>query len=353
MAVLTTLRLTTPRSRLLLATALLLCGVSLTLCAAIGVPAALSAGSKSRSDAPRAHAAASFQTGIADEGTEMFSDPLWQQLHTHITRYIAPYDAAVHGYSLTRAKQWIAAAEAQHQQILVAFYHSEYSPTRMPSIKTYEQDTKKFMQVFPRVHLYQPWNETNRGNVRYSYEKFDSPTAVESAKYYQALMHVCPHCTILGLDILDQNQVGLTLAYISEFKGELRHLRVPTPTLWGLHNYSDTNRFSSERTRAILGAVPGDVWLTETGGIVKYGGAFPNYRGSGLARAAKALGFMFAIASSQPRIKRLYIYDWTGGTSSTIFDSGLTDAHHRPRPGYVIVCAHLHGARCKIKVSSQ
>lgn len=345
MAVLTTLRL-----RLLAVAALLVCGLSLALSATLGVGTAISAGSTHQ---VKAHAAASFQAGIADEGTEMFSDPLWRQLHTHITRYIAPYDAAVRGYSLTKARAWIATAEAQHQQVLVAFYHSEYTPTRMPSIATYEHDIKKFIKLFPNVHQYQPWNETNRGNVRYSYERFNSPTAVESAKYYQALRHVCSKCTILGLDILDQNEVGPTLTYIDEFKAEIRHLRMPMPTLWGLHNYSDTNRFSSIRTRAILGAVPGDVWLTETGGIVKFGGAFPNTHGSGLARAAKALGYMFAIASSQPRIKRLYIYDWTGGTSSTIFDSGLTDAHHRPRPGYVIVCAHLRGAHCKVKLSSQ
>ena len=345
---LTALRLTTPR---LIAAALLLCGSSLALGAGVGVPTALSAGSTHK--APVAHAAASFQIGIADEKTEMFSDSLWRRLHTHITRYIVPYDAAVRSYSLSLARAWIGGAEAQHQQVLVAFYHSEYTPTRMPSIKAYEHDTKKFMKLFPRVHQYQPWNETNRGDVRYSYERFDSPTAVESANYYQALRHVCPGCTILGLDILDQAEVGPTLSYISEFKAELHHLRVPTPTLWGLHDYSDTNRFSSERTRAILAAVPGDVWLTETGGIVKFGGAFPNYRGSGLARAAKALGFMFGIASSQPRIKRLYVYQWTGGTSSTIFDSGLTDAHHKPRPGYVIVCAHLHAVHCKVRVSSQ
>ena len=149
--------------------------VSLALGAAFGVPAALSAGSKSRSHGPRAHAAASFQVGIADEGTEMFSDPLWKQLHTHITRYIAPYDAAVRGYSLMKATAWIHAAEAAHQQVLVAFYHSEYTPTRMPSIRTYEQDTKKFMQLFPRVHLYQPWNETNRGNVRYTLREVQQP----------------------------------------------------------------------------------------------------------------------------------------------------------------------------------
>src|ERR1700689_5263185 len=154
MAVLTTLRLTTPRSRLLLVVALLLCASSLALGAAVGVPAALSAGAKNQ---PKAHVAASFQAGIADEGTEMFSDPLWRQLHTHITRYIAPYDTAVRGYSLMKADAWIHAAERQHQQVLVAFYHSEYTPTKMPSVKTYEQDIKKFMALFPNVHQYQPW----------------------------------------------------------------------------------------------------------------------------------------------------------------------------------------------------
>jgi hypothetical protein len=350
MAVFTTLRPTAPRLRLALVGALLLCGLALAWGAIVGVPSALSAASKRQ---PVAHAASSYLVGIADEKTEMFTDPLWKQLHTRITRYIVPYDAAVRPYSLTLATQWIRAAEAQHQQVLVAFYHSEYTPTKMPSIKAYEQDTKKFMKLFPNVHQYQPWNETNRGNVRYTYEKFNSPTAVESAKYYQALRHVCPKCTILGLDILDQAAVGPTIQYVSEFKSEIRHLRLSMPTLWGLHDYSDTNRFSSERTRAILAAVPGDVWLTETGGIVKFGGAFPNVRGSGLTRAAKALSFMFAIASKYTRIKRLYIYQWTGGTASTIFDSGLTDAHHKPRPGYVVVCAHLHGAHCKVKVSTQ
>jgi hypothetical protein len=352
MAVLTTLRLASPRPRLALLAALLLCACSLAFGAIVGVPAALSAAAKKSQ--PKAHAAASsYLTGIADEETEMFSDPLWKQLNTHITRYIAPYDAAVRPYSLTLATRWIHAAEAAHQQVLVSFYHSEYTPTKMPNIKTYEQDTRKFMKDFPNVHQYQPWDETNRGNVRYSYEKYNSPTAIESAEYYKALRHVCPKCTILGLDILDQNEVGPTITYINEFKNEIRRLRMPMPTLWGLHNYSDTNRFSSVRTRAILAVVPGDVWLTETGGIVKFGGAFPNVHGEGLKRAAKALSFMFSIASAHARIKRLYIYQWTGGTSSTIFDSGLTDAKHRPRPGYVIVCAHLHGKHCNVKVSSQ
>ena len=71
---------------------MLLCGLALAWGAILGVPSALSAASKRQ---PVAHAASSYLVGIADEKTEMFTDPLWKQLHTHITRYIVPYDAAV------------------------------------------------------------------------------------------------------------------------------------------------------------------------------------------------------------------------------------------------------------------
>ena len=50
---------------------------------------------------------------------------------------------------------------------------------------------------------------------------------------------------------------------------------------------------------------------------------------------------MFAVAGAIPQIKRLYIYDWTGGTNSTRFDAGLTNAHNQPREGYAVVCKQL------------
>jgi hypothetical protein len=123
--------------------------------------------------------------------------------------------------------------------------------------------------------------------------------------------------------------------------------------LWGLHNYSDTNRFSSSRTRAVLAAVPGELWLTETGGVVKFGGAFPNVKGSGLRRATRALSYMFHLASSNSRIKRLYIFQWSGSTGAARFDAGLTDPHYNPRPGYVTVCKQLHAAKCSMKTSNR
>jgi hypothetical protein len=297
-----------------------------------------------------AHATASYLTGVGDQQTEMFSNPLWQQLKTKIVRYIAPYDAVARPYSLQLAQHWIAAAEAQHQQILVAFYHSEYTPMSMPNLTTYTRDVQKFIKLFPKVRQYQAWNETNRGTLAHM---FKSPTALESAKYYKALRSVCKGCTITGLDILDGPSINPTLRYVGEFKRDVSRLRVPMPSLWGLHNYSDTNRFQSTRTRAILKAVPGQVWLTETGGIVKFGGAFPNKKGSGLKRSSKALAYMFKLASSNSRIKRLYIFQWSGGTASTRFDAGLTDAHYNPRPGYVTVCNQLHAAKCGLKTSNR
>ena len=53
------------------------------------------------------------------------------------------------------------------------------------------------------------------------------------------------------------------------------------PTIWGLHDYSDVNRFESWRTREVARALGGQVWLTETSGSVKFGGAFPNVHGGG------------------------------------------------------------------------
>ncbi len=335
-----------PASRRALAT-LLLCG----LLAAGALAAQAYAGhAVARAGAARRASASHLLVGIGDEQDEMFSDPNWQRLHTRIARYIAPYDAVVHPYSLSQAQSWIREAEAEHQQVLVAFYHSEYTPLRMPSVTAYTRDVERFIKLFPHVRQYQPWDEANRGYIPHT---LASPTASQAAQYYKALRGVCRGCTIVGLDVLDAENIRPTLDYIAEFKHEIARLHTVMPSIWGLHNYSDTNRHSSSRTRAVLAAVPGQVWLTETGGIVQFGGAFPNVRGSGLRRAANAISYMFNLAGISSRIARLYIYDWSGGTASTRFDAGLTDVHHVPRPGYLVVCRKLHASGCgNVRISS-
>lgn len=340
----------TPRTTALICAALLgALALAWALAASAGSAPVRAGAAASASAARRAPRGPSYMTGIGDDQDEMFANPLWQQLHTKIVRDIVPYDVAVRPYNLEHATEWIRAAEAQHQRILVAFYHSEYTPSRMPSVATYKRDVAKFIKLFPHIREYQAWDEANRGNVHSGPAQFSSPSAVEDAKYYQALKRDCIPCTVVGLDVLDQDDIYPTIDYIEEFKREIYRLHTLMPTVWGLHNYSDLNRLESWRTRDLVADLGGEVWLTETGGIVKFGGAFPNKHGSGLTRAAKVLHFMFGVAASNPRIKRLYIYDWTGGTASTRFDAGLMNAHYKPRPGYVVVCRQLHAARCNVK----
>jgi hypothetical protein len=317
---------------------------------AIVVPGAVAGAPSAAASAslPRAHSSASYLTGLGDQAVRMFASPLWLQLHTKIVRYIAPYDAAAHGYSLSLARQFVQAAEAQHVQVLVAFYHSEYTPTRLPTVKLYQHDVQKFVRMFPYVRQYQSWDEANRGNIPHA---LASPSANSAAQYYQALLRVCPGCTVIGLDVLDAAVITPTLRYISEFKREVGHLHTRMPTIWGLHNYSDVNRLQSWRTRALVRALGSQVWLTETGGLVKFGGAYPNHNGSGLKRSARVLTYMFSVAGSQPRIKRLYIYNWFGGNSGTRFDAGLMNAHGQPRAGYQVVCRALHATKCNVKLA--
>ena len=148
-----------------LLSAALLAGAASALAGSSRSAASASSALATASSTPRAHVSASYLTGIGDQQTEMFTNPLWLQLHTKIARYIAPYDAAVRPYSLQLAREWIGEAEADHQQVLVAFYHSEYTPTKMPSITVYQQRHKKFLALFPKVKQYQAWNEANRGTM--------------------------------------------------------------------------------------------------------------------------------------------------------------------------------------------
>ncbi len=316
--------------------------LALALCA-LAVPSAIGRDAKAT-----ARTASAYMTGLGNETPEMFHRPLYAQLHTRVVRYIAPYDAVSHVASLNKAIAFIQAAETKHVQVLVAFYHSEYVPTKLPSVSLYQRDIQKFVALFPHVRQYQSWDEANRGNISHV---LASPSAASAARYYQALIRVCKGCTAIGLDVLDAANISPTLQYISEFKAAIGRLRTVMPKIWGLHNYSDVNRFESWRTRELTRALGGQVWLTETGGLVQFGGAFPNHNGSGLTRAAKVLKYMFAVAGSQSQIKRLYIYDWTGGNSRTRFDAGLTNAREQPRAGYLAVCRALHAGKCNARVA--
>ena len=193
----------------------------------------------------------SYLTGIGDESARCSATRCGTQLHTKIVRYIAPYDAVAHSYSLDQAINFIQAAEAQHQQVLVAFYHSEYTPTKLPSVAQPTSATcRSSSSCFPHVRQYQSWDEANRGNVA---ARVRQPLGGRRRrKYYQALS-----TRVQGLHRDRARRARCAehrsdAEYISEFKREIGRLQTVMPKIWGLHNYSDVNRLESWRTRELV-----------------------------------------------------------------------------------------------------
>jgi hypothetical protein len=272
--------------------------------------------------------------GVSDQQASAFTNPLFAPLKFRAARYIAPYDAMSSPVDHLLLDAWLRNARARGLRVLVAFEHSRRRgrERRLPSVAEYTRSIKAFKRAYPWVPEISVWNEVNRCVSRRG-PVAGQPTCGKEkrlAQYYSAARRVFRGKTIVALDVLDGVNITSTLRVIRRFMAYAR----PRPRILGFHNYSDTNRFSALRTRRVLAAWRGDVWLTETGGIVKLGSSFPfNTR-----RAAKALGCMFTLAKQNRRIKRLYVYQFHGAARTARFDAGLVDATGlRKRPGYDVV----------------
>jgi hypothetical protein len=281
--------------------------------------------------------AGAYTLGVSDQQAQTFTNPLFAPLNFKAARFITPYDVMESPADKAQLDAWLAAARSAHQRILVSFEHS-HRGTRaktLPSVAAYTKEIKKFKAAYPFVKEISPWNEVNRtlhkqaDGTYQGQPTWKSPKRV--AQYYMAARKVWPGRTIVGIDILDENNVNRTIKFLRSF---LRYAK-PTPKVIGFHNYSDTNRFSTTRTKRVLATFHGKVWLTETGGIVKLGTSFP----LSTSRASKALGCMFTLAKTNSRIQRLYVYQFNPAPhpASAQFDAGLINPDGTTRPGYAVV----------------
>jgi hypothetical protein len=124
--------------------------------------------------------------------------------------------------------------------------------------------------------------------------------------------------------------------YLASFK---RHAK-GKPKLWGLHNYGDVNRKRTTYTKRMLKSVPGELWLTETGGIVKL---LPSFKRSTSRAKARTTG-MFKLVNRydtrrrgmRSKITRLFVYSFFGADPSARFDAGLVNPDGSPRPAFSV-----------------
>jgi hypothetical protein len=276
---------------------------------------------------PATAAQAKVAIGIADNKSDMFTDPRFAALKVRYVRVMVPYDA-MHDMAERRwLDGWMAGAKAAGLKPLVTFDRSRRRTSHNPSAAQMATSMKDVRRRYPFVKEFATWNEANI-NKR--------PETV--ARWWLAMRKACPTCTVLGADLLDRNNVG---TWAKRFVKAAKR----TPKVWGLHNYTDANRLKTTGTRKLLGAVKGAVWFTETGGVVSRnngsGIAFP----TGKAHAAKATRFVFStLARLSPRVQRAYIYHWNTGVGSTAaddddrtWDSGLIGPDDKARPSLAVL----------------
>jgi len=276
--------------------------------------------------APRAGVRDGLVVGIGEQRTTMFADPRFRALRIEHARLVVAYDATRVRFEREIVDGWLSEARSAGAEPFITFGHSRVNPRKLPSSAEFRSAFRAFRKRWPQVRVYAPWNEINHAS---------QPTArapARAAEYYNVVRAECGGCTVLAGDVLDQ--AGMT-GYLSVYR---RHID-GSPRIWGLHNYADANRFRKRGLQAMLKAVPGEIWLTETGGLVKFGRNFPRDE----RRAARAVDYALGLAADAPRVKRIYLYNWTGSKPDDRFDAGLVGPDGRPRPAYGVLKGALEG----------
>jgi hypothetical protein len=273
-----------------------------------------------------------FTVGMSDQKTGMWEDPRFQQLGIEHVRLLMAYDSVLRG-DFSRYDRWMATAHARGADVLLTINQSARHQTRLPTISQYRRVVRILRKRYPWVTTMSAWNEANH-KAQPTYRK-----PRRAAQYYNVMRRECGGCTIVAADVLDSSNM---LPWLTVFKRHARH-----PRIWGLHSYGDTNHFrplSATATRQLLRTVKGDVWLTETGGIVRFS---TRYRGgkSGEARAARAVKRTFAVARSSSRIKRLYLYHWDADKRFYTWDSAFVAANGRARPALDVLRRQINRER--------
>ena len=255
----------------------------------------------------------------------MFYDPKFQALGSKISRRITPYDFYQDPVQLGYMDAWMKGAQNAGVDPLISFEHSYKYPTKLPTVAEYADALRFALQRYPNLRTVSPWNEANHK----SQPTVNNPK--RAAQYFNITKTICSDCTIVAADVLDQKNL---MPWLKKFMKSAKQ-----PKIWGLHSYTDSNgakSWNKSTTKAFLAAVPGQVWLTEVGGIVAF-----NYKyGYNENRAAQATVRALNLGLKSPRIKRIYLYCWFGslnpgqGSFPYIWDSGMVSPDGTARPGY-------------------
>jgi hypothetical protein len=262
--------------------------------------------------------------GMGDANASMFWDGRFLELAIRAARVVVPYDAVIRGgWERAQIDSWMAAAADHGIEPSVAFERSRHTEDA-PLVASYSAAIQAFRDRYPQVHIVAPWNEANHPLQ----PTWSNPAL--AADYYAEARRVFPEARIVAGNVVDIGNIFEWLRVYREHLGE-------EPQLWGILNYGDTTQLTDplhSTTGAVLSAVPGELWITETGGIVKFWPFYP----FDLDRAARSTEQAFVLAKMSPRITRMYLYNWYAPSDSSAgWDTGLVAADGAPRPALDVV----------------
>ncbi len=267
--------------------------------------------------------------GIADQKADFFSDPRFLQLGLRIARRSVAWDAMQYEWQVEDIDEWMLAARRAGVEPLITWARSRIDAKRhlKPTAAQIREGFLAFRARYPWATQFVASNESNH---------FGEPTGRNpklAAQHYRAMRAACPTCKVAGATLLDQPNL------VSWAKTFIRHAK-EQPKYWALHNYVSANRFDEARTRDLLLAVKGEIWLTEVGGLVKR--RTPDRPGKakldeGINHAAQVTRYIFdRLVRISPRITRVYLYHWNSGGPLASWDSGLVGDDGRPRPAFTV-----------------
>jgi hypothetical protein len=270
-------------------------------------------------------ASAKLTVGIGEQNSAMFQDKRWRALDAPHVRYVMPWDAMTRkGWERTRLEDYMYWARQTKAKVLLSFGHSTRrgrelrAPTRLQLIREF----RRFRSRYPEVKTFQTWNEANHGTQPI----WKKPGL--AANYYNAMRRTCPECTITAPSVLDAPNLTW---YIQRFKRKARY-RVK---VWALHNHIDANRHRTSGTREMLRVTRrGQLWFTETGGIVNRWIDGRRRREYNQKNAVRAIRNVFNLARlNRRRITRIYLYHWKAPEERRPrWDSALVGRRGETRP---------------------
>jgi hypothetical protein len=275
--------------------------------------------------------AAPVTVGLGDQDSNTFGNDRFKQLGLRHVRVVTPWNVALSRGDALWLDQYLAVARTAGIVPLVSLGAAHPSacparPCKLPTTSRFRTAFRAFRKRWPTLRTVGVWNEANhRSQPTFRYPE-------QAARYFNIARKLCRGCRVVAADVIDDANM---VRWLGRFRKVAR-----APRLWGLHNYRDANPRRGQRyggTRLLLKTVPGRVWLTETGGIVRF--VLPDGRTLfpyNEQRASVALARVLRLARRyRSRIGRLYVYHWRQDIYGNRFDAGLLDQDGQPRPSFL------------------